>query len=134
MDPARHRSGLSPRYVNAWFTAHDRAGDLAGYLRDVQLAWQLAQTATRRELATGGVAPSLGVETRYALITASLVSLATSLPLPLIIALTTHRRWPHAQALAYIRQLPDPADRAFGLTAVLPVLPPTSKTRCPARR
>ena len=54
------------------------------------------------------LAASLGLETRYALISSSLVSLAATLPLPLITALTEHRLWSPAQALAYSPPAPRP--------------------------
>jgi hypothetical protein len=119
VDPA-----LSPRLINAWFTARDRSGDLVSYLKDVELAWQAAATATRQELSSGGADVALGLELRYALITASIVSLASTVPIPLIAALTEHRLWAPAQALAYSRQLPDPAQRASALIALHPFARP----------
>src|SRR5664280_1978519 len=116
--------GISPRHVNVWFTARDRAGDLAGYLRDVQQAWKAATAATRREVSSGGSPAGLGLEIRYALIASSMVSLAVALPIPLITALTERRLWPPAQALAYSRQLPDPGQRTSALAALRPLLPP----------
>ena len=115
-------SGISPRHLNVWFAARDQAGDLGGYLRDVQLAWQAATAATRQDINSGGSASGLGLEIRYALITASMVSLAAAVPTPLITALIKHRLWPTAQALAYSRQLPNPAQRASALAALLPHL------------
>ncbi len=58
------------RGVNAWFAAHARSGRLKGYLRDVDVARQLAAAQTDRDLAAGRLAPSFGLELRYGLVAA----------------------------------------------------------------
>jgi hypothetical protein len=115
-------TGSASRYVNTWFMARDRAGDVAGYLQDVRLAWQAAHA--RQEADGEPDAAGLGLELRYALIAASMVSLADSLPVPLITALVEHHVWPPAQALAYSRQLADPDRRASSLATLQPIVPP----------
>ncbi|MGD0063932.1 MAG: hypothetical protein ABSB76_10885, partial [Streptosporangiaceae bacterium] len=116
-------TGSASRYVNTWFMARDRAGDVAGYVQDVQLAWQAATACARQEADGEPDTAGLGLELRYALIAASMVSLANSLPVPLVTALFEHHVWPPAQALAYSRQLADPGNRASSLAALQPIVP-----------
>ena len=114
--------------ANAWFTARDRVGDLAGYLRDVRLAWQAAAgTGDAQPPADRDDPDGPGLEIRYALITSSVADLAATLPVELIIALARHGVWPAAQALAYSRQLDVPSRRAAALTALGPLVPPAQQ-------
>jgi hypothetical protein len=129
------RPGTAAGHANAWFTARDRAGDLAGYLRDVQLAWQAAtDSGGGRPQAAPAPAPpgpgdpaGPGLEIRYALVTSSVANLAATLPVQLITALAEHGVWPAAQALAYSRQLSDPDRRAAALTGLGPLVPPAQQ-------
>jgi hypothetical protein len=80
--------------------------DVSGYLRDVTYAWRSLEDES---------ATSVGLETRYALIAASINSLAKNIPPSLLVALVKKNVWASTQALAYVRQMPDPQQRAVAL-------------------
>jgi ribosomal 50S subunit-associated protein YjgA (DUF615 family) len=108
---------------NAWFDAKDRIGDTAGFLADVELAWSQADEAYDRE-----PGKSIGLQCRYALIKASINSLA-EIPPALMIALVKHRYWKPVKALAYIRQISDPKKRFESLVTLADQLPDTESSK-----
>jgi hypothetical protein len=73
----------TPEGRNAWYEAKEAIGDGAGYRRDVARAWQLAETGGRQ----ASLWPSIGLECRYTLVTASLNSVGGSIPPPMLAAL-----------------------------------------------
>jgi hypothetical protein len=68
----RRRFRTERHCTNAWYAAKEAVGDTAGYLADVQRAWRLANQSAESE--------AIVLQCRYALITASVNSLATNLP------------------------------------------------------
>ena len=89
---------------NAWYQVRHKANQLAGYLADVRRAWRLAESrhaesarsnqpnlivslAEDQELSPG----SVELQCRYALIIATLNSLASSSP-PLVVAALVYER------------------------------------------
>jgi hypothetical protein len=104
---------------NGWFEACSRQGRLAGYANDVARAWGLAEQLGE----AGGHARSGSLAGRYALITATLGSLASNLPPEMLAALAREGVWPLEQALAHARRQPDPRDRAASLLALVPLAP-----------
>ncbi len=100
---------MRTRLANAWYTVHEEMNDVSGYLRDITYAWR----STEDEAVT-----SVSMETRYALITASVNSLAKNIQPPLLVALVEKDVWDSAQALAYARQMPDPVQRAVALVGL----------------
>lgn len=97
---------------NAWFVVKDDEGDTAGFLADIELAWAEADEAYGRE-----PGKSMGLQCRYALIKASINSMAR-IPTGLLIALVEHNYWKPAKALAYVYQIPDLHHRFKGLVAL----------------
>ena len=108
---------------NGWYEARERLGQVAGYLSDVDRAWQLAEEA----FADRGSPIAIGLQCRYALITASLNSLARNIPPTLLAALVEKGIWPGPQGLAYVRQLQEPELRTGALAALAPRLAPTER-------
>jgi hypothetical protein len=108
---------------NAWFSAKQAAGDTAGYLGDVALAWRLAIAASLRETERGQPSASVGMILRYALITASIGSIASNLPLALLAELVEKGVWTVDEGLTYARRVPVPHTRAQALAALVPQLP-----------
>jgi hypothetical protein len=96
---------------NGWHWACERAGYAAGFLADTARAWRLSA--------------EYGLQCRYALIVASLNSLAQNLPPTLLAALVNRDVWTPAQALVYVRQVPEVAQRAEALAALAPYVPAT---------
>jgi hypothetical protein len=102
---------------NGWYEARERLGQTAGYLEDVHSAWRIAE-----ELADSKSPTSLGFQCYYALITASLNSLAKSIPPALLEALIKNQVWTQAEGLAYAQRVPDPIQRVEALGRLIPYL------------
>jgi hypothetical protein len=102
------------RHYNAWHQMHEQAGQVEVYLADVARAWRLAER---------NVHEGLGLQVRYALITASLNSLARNLPPSLLVALIQNGVWSAAKGLAYARQVPSPLQQSVALAELGPYLP-----------
>lgn len=113
---------------NVWFDAHDYAGTVDHYLADVSRARRHAEVETDRGLMAGRTVPSVGMEIRYALITAGVTSLVANLPIPLLVALVKTGSWTTARAIAFVRQLQTPGEKAFALAELLPYLSDSSTT------
>jgi hypothetical protein len=111
------------RAKNAWHTALEQAGATSSYLQDVQRAWGLAEAASSQELTDNRPMISIGTEIRYALLTASVGSLAEEIPPLLISSLVALGRWTPDQAIAHVRQIPNEFQRAAAIEAVAPHLP-----------
>ncbi len=116
-------TGGAERTGNVWFAAHDHADTIDDYLTDVALARAEAEHRTDLALDRHRPAPSLAEEIRYHLVAASVASLTTTVPTPLLVALLDHGRWTPQRVLAHVRRLADPLDRARALTTVAPHLP-----------
>ena len=104
--------------VNAWREAHERVAMLSEYLGDLQQAWLLAEAAAGADVQGQRVSPAIPLMLRYALLTASVNSLAANLPPNLLRELVQRDRLPLAEALAYARRGPDPLGRSEALLAL----------------
>ena len=112
----------APRADNAWYLAHEHAGQPAAYLDDIRHALELAEQATDDALRHDEPATSIGLELRYALITTSIVSIAARILPAVLVALVDKQRWTPARALSYARQLPSPDAKAQVLSGLAPHL------------
>jgi hypothetical protein len=88
---------------NAWHNARERVGDTDGFLADIARAWQLADEVGARHSA----AEALGLQTRYALVVASINSLYSKIPPELVVALVKNQLWTPAQSLTAARRNPN---------------------------
>ncbi len=104
---------------NGWHEACDRLGQSANFVIDIARAWRLAE-----EIYKENPSKSIGLQCFYALITASLNSLAANLPNDLLIALVNKKVWTPNQGLAYALQSSNPSQKADSLTALANHLPP----------
>jgi hypothetical protein len=109
--------------TNAWYEAHADAGELSGYIEDVNSAWEVAEI--------GGNGPPegerVGWQCRYAFITGSLRSISSTLP-PQLLGLMLERgapRWSPAWGLAQAERQEGEEQRAAALGAIAAHLPPT---------
>ena len=107
---------------NAWFQKRERLGQTAGFLEDVSRAWKLAEKDSEECARREEPAPSISLEVRYALMVASLSTLAQNVPPILLTALVEKGLWPPAQGLAYALQVPEPEQRAKALVGLAPYL------------
>jgi hypothetical protein len=112
------------RVVNAWRQALENAGFLAVYLNDVANAWHLVAADVRRRLDEGRPAPQVSLELRYALLSASVSSMAANVPPALLVELCRGGRIGNAEALAYARRGPDSLSRVEALLALTELLEP----------
>ncbi|MBN1810840.1 MAG: hypothetical protein JXA14_03295 [Anaerolineae bacterium] len=112
---------------NGWSEARERLGQTAGYLADVSHAWRLAEEQDADAQARPAGEPHrrrpVGLQCRYALILASLNSLAGNIPAELMLTLVSLGRWTPAQALSYARQVPKLRERVEVLAALASQLP-----------
>jgi hypothetical protein len=107
--------------VNAWREAHESS--LAQYVNDVSRAWALAEKDSKRFLAAGEAAAPVVLELRYALLTASVNSLAANIPPALLLELMRRGKLASSEAVTYARRGPDPLSRSEALLALGTVLP-----------
>ena len=91
---------------NGWYQAHERLGQRSDYWTDVAHAWRLAREVSDSLLEQNQLATSVGLETRYALITASLNSLAGNIPPMLIKRLVEAKIWTPEQGVEHARHIP----------------------------
>ncbi|MDZ7955972.1 NB-ARC domain-containing protein, partial [Nostoc sp. DedQUE09] len=104
---------------NGWFEAREKLGQAGGYITDISRAWELAEANW-----TESTLPQVvGLQCRYALITASLNSLAANVPVNLLLALVKTNKWTPEQGLAYALQNPKPYEKVNSLTKLVNYLP-----------
>ncbi|MFW9264322.1 NB-ARC domain-containing protein, partial [Nostoc sp. CALU 546] len=101
---------------NGWYEVREQLAQTGGYITDISRAWELAE-ANRAE-------STLGLQCRYALITASMNSLAANLPANLLVALVKNKMWTPEQGLAYALQKPEPREKIDSLRELVNYLPP----------
>ena len=106
------------RYEPVWFVALDRGGQTEVFLGDVARAWRLAEGRGAADQSPR----ELGLQCRYALITASINSLAEHIPITLLTVLVTEGYWDTAKGLSYARQITSKLSRAQALAVLAPRL------------
>jgi NB-ARC domain len=102
---------------NAWFEACDRIGQPAIFVEDVARAWKLAEQMYGSEPTR-----SIGLQCRYALITATLNSLVANLPIRMMAAFVKKGFWTVEQAWAYVEQMQYESRVAEAIQALTPYL------------
>jgi hypothetical protein len=104
---------------NAWFKVKDNEGDIAGFLADLELAWFQANKCFEYEPDR-----SIGLQCRYALINASINSLA-EMPAELMLALIKPPTplWSASQVLTYALKIPDAKKRLKRLVLLIDQFP-----------
>ena len=103
-------------FRNGWYHVREELGQVAGFMSDVGRAWRLTETAYE----DAAFPFAVGLQCRYALVTASINSLARNLLPRFLAALVDRGIWPISQALAYARQVPDYLQRRKRLPACFP--------------
>ncbi|WP_413200517.1 NB-ARC domain-containing protein, partial [Nostoc piscinale] len=104
---------------NGWYEVREKLAQISGYITDISRAWELAE-ANRTESTLPQV---VSWQCRYALISASLNSLAANLPAELLVVLVKNNIWTPEQGLAYALQNPKPEDKVNSLTQLVNYLP-----------
>jgi len=115
----RHVDSVAPnaRVENAWYAAHEQVGQTDAYMSDLARAARLVHATNQRDYPATQGQPRIGLQIRYALMSASLNSLARNVPPSLIGTLVERGIWHPPQALAYARVL-EPEERVRAFIAV----------------
>ncbi|MEH2063525.1 MAG: NB-ARC domain-containing protein, partial [Nostoc sp.] len=104
---------------NGWFEAREKLGEPGGYITDISHAWELAEANW-----TESILPQVvSLQCCYALITASLNSLAANVPVNLLLALVKNEKWTPEQGLVYALQNPKQQEKVNSLTELVNYLP-----------
>ena len=103
---------------NGWYEACDTLGKPVGFVNDMGRAWTQAVDDYERS-----PSQTLTRLFRYALMRASLNSLASNVPAPLVGALVEKGLWQPAQGLAYAQQAQNPWQRAECIAAIVLYMP-----------
>ena len=103
----------TPEGRNGWYEARDRLGQLPGYLADVARARRMVEEHV------GDQPLPIGLQCRYASITASLNSIAENVQPALIAAIVGNGVWDVHRALAYARQNPNWFSRLESLSNLI---------------
>jgi Trypsin-like peptidase domain len=118
-DPEQFHELVSQGWMRAW-EAHE--GTFDGFLSDLARAWKRAEAASAQAQSTENRGRAIGRQCRYALIVASIKSLAGNIPPALLAALVEKGVWTPIQGLASARQIPDGWRRAEVLVDLAPHL------------
>ncbi|BAY10151.1 NB-ARC domain-containing protein [Calothrix sp. NIES-2098] len=105
---------------NGWFEVREKLGQTGGYITDISRAWELAEAIWDES----SLPQVVGWQCRYALITASVNSLATKLPVKLLMALVKNNMWTPEQGLAYAVQNPEAKEKVTAIAELVNYLPP----------
>jgi hypothetical protein len=109
---------------NAWYEAKIARGNMGGYMADLARAWQIVDAVSGTNWFQ-----NVGLQVRYALMMASINSIAGQIPPELAARLVEHGIWTAPESLAYIRQAQNTQQRAEALTALTPHLPEAMQSR-----
>ena len=99
---------------NAWYEAREALGQTSGYLDDVRRAWRLSE----EDFAIRHSPLAIGLQCRYALITATIRSMALNIPPTLLVALVKRNLWTPGQGLAFARRIPNEEQRVETLAGL----------------
>ncbi|MBL8150364.1 MAG: hypothetical protein JNN15_10610, partial [Blastocatellia bacterium] len=100
---------------NLWFRIKDSLGETESYVSDVYLGEKAANLSNKFT--------EIGLRLRYALIFASLNSIASNLPPELITELVKAKLWSSSKALQYINQMTDEGNQVEALQLIIEYLP-----------
>ncbi len=100
---------------NGWYQTRESLGQTSGFFEDIARAWQLTEFSSEAKIEKAETPQAFDLETRYALIIASINNLSANIPPNLIVLLVEHNIWSIAQGLAYARQKPNPEQRYYAL-------------------
>lgn len=106
------------RRRNLCYTAYESCGQVSAYLRAVRLAWRLAEKSTDEARALGQPSELIALEVGYALVVGSIVTMAASVPVPLLVSLVEQGVWTPQQALTFAQSIPSPRERTRALIGI----------------
>jgi hypothetical protein len=118
-DPDLFDELVSEGWLRAWVGLE---GTYDGFLSDLARAWKRAEAAGVQAQSTQERGRAISRQCRYALIVASIKSLAGNIPPTLLAALVDKGVWTPIQGSAYARQMPSEERRAQALEELAPHL------------
>ncbi|GGA10506.1 NB-ARC domain-containing protein [Okeania sp. KiyG1] len=107
--------------AHGWYETCQHLRKTGIFINDVARAWKLAEIDSD----DGKLPQVVSLQCRYALVTASINSLAAELPVDLLVPLM----YSPEQALAYALQKPEPRDKVYYLAKVVDYLPENLKNQ-----
>jgi hypothetical protein len=119
---------ISAPATNAWYEAHRTRRAFASYAFDVERAWARAEQWTARPT-MAHEQRSIALELRYAVIAASVNSVAGNVPADLLLLLIDDGQASTAQALELALEITDARRRAEAITALVPRLTGESRQK-----
>ncbi|MDY7003748.1 MAG: NB-ARC domain-containing protein [Cyanobacteriota bacterium] len=106
---------------NGWYETCEHLGKTGIFINDVTRGWELAEVDSNE----GKLSQVVSLQCRYALITASINSLAAELPVDLLVPLMHSPE----EALAYALEKPDLRDKVYYLAKLVDYLPENLKNQ-----
>uniref|UniRef100_UPI001D21C8D8 NB-ARC domain-containing protein n=1 Tax=Nostoc sp. LPT TaxID=2815387 RepID=UPI001D21C8D8 len=105
---------------NGWYEVREQLSQTGGYITDISRAWELVESNWTEST----LSQVVSWQCRYALIIASLNSMAANVPVKLLLALVKNKKWTPQQGLAYALQKPNPQQKVNSLAKLVNYLPP----------
>lgn len=109
--------------MNVWYEVHRRLHAYGAYARDVQRAWRFVEDQPGAPSTQEGTSGRMVLELRYAVISASVNSLAGNIPADLLVLLLESKVISVPDALELAHEVPDGTARAEALTSLVPHVP-----------
>jgi hypothetical protein len=121
----RIRTPQDARYKLVWYWICNQMGMDTVFVRDVAMAWALAQAAGETHLrgTEREDAPAVGLQCYYAVVDAWTTNMARSVPARLMADLVAHHIWTIAKAREYARREAFADYRAICLAGLAPLAP-----------
>jgi hypothetical protein len=113
--------GLTYQSLNAWYSAVTGSGGVQQYLDHLAVATGVAERVTYSALNGDGGEAGMGLanEFHFALCAVSVSTAAANVSIRLLASLVRRELITRAEAMSYVRQVPDSRDRAEGLAILL---------------
>jgi NB-ARC domain len=99
---------VTPEGRNGWYERCDFLGQNSKFVTDLGRAWKLAEEMYEENASQSipsFLSKAIGLQIRYALIFSTLNSLASNIPVELMVALLKNGRWSPSQCLFYAKRL-----------------------------
>jgi len=106
---------------NGWYDAQESLGQISAFIYDVTRIKQATEEKSNSAIRKGEPATSIGQEIRYALILASINSLAERIPPVLYAGLVESGIWGINHALTFAHQISDEKKRSRALFSLAPI-------------
>jgi hypothetical protein len=107
---------------NAWYQTRERLGQTGGYIENIACCWLLTEKRSLYDIKKANVAPSIGLETRYAMIISSVNNLFSNIPSDLLCELVKNKLWTPQKGMIYARKIENDYLKVKVLSEIMPFL------------